>query len=382
MTINKRKESNMKFIHMSDLHLGKRLLERSFIDDQKYILEKIFIEIKKEKPDGVIIAGDIYDKSVPSAEAVELFDDFLGKLALLNTEVFIISGNHDSAERIAFGSSIFSKQHIHISPVFHGDIKPISFDDTDIWLLPFIKPIHVKSIYKEEEINSYNDALQCVISHMDIDSKKVNILVAHQFVTGASYGGSEESLSVGGLDNINADVFDAFDYVALGHIHKTQTIHKKIRYSGTPLKYSFDESSNKNSLTLLDIEKGKLDIQEIPLEPKRDLVAIKGKYKDVMSKEYIATLNLENYYQITLTDEEDIPDGANKLRAVYPNLLKLVYDNKRTRSLYSSTTLSSVGTKTTIELFDEFYTRMNGKELSEKQTKIMNEVIEEAGGNQ
>lgn len=370
----------MRFIHMSDLHLGKRLLERSFIDDQKYILNEIINVIKKENPDGVIIAGDIYDKSSPASAAIELFDDFLNELSELNTEIFIISGNHDSASIIGFGSSIFSKQHIHISPVFSGEIKPVIIDDTYIWLVPFIKPANVKSIYKDDDIKTYNDALKKVIDKMNINKNKVNILVAHQFVTNAKVAGSEE-LSLGGLDNIDAQVFEDFDYVALGHIHKKQTINKKIRYCGTPLKYSFDEVNNKNSITLVDVSKDKLDISEILLKPKRDLVVLKGKFDEIMSKDYISKLNLENYYQITLTDDEDIVDGARKLRAIYKNLLKIEYDNRRTNSTIVLNTINKIEEKTPIDLFNEFYASMNGKELNSEQINIMKDIIKDTRGN-
>ena len=366
----------MKFIHISDLHLGKRLLERSMIEDQEYILNKIMLIMRQEKPDGILIAGDIYDKSMPSAEAVELFDLFLSELAKEKQEVFIVSGNHDSAERIAFGSSIFKNSGIHISPVYNGKIEPVHYKDADIWLVPFIKPIHVKRYYPEEEISTYQDAFETVINNMDLDESKINIMVAHQFVTGAEKGGSEE-MSIGGVDNVEASLFGVFDYVALGHIHKKQTMKNKIRYCGTPLKYSFSEINNKNSVTVIDITKDDLQIREIDLEPKRELIEIKGNFEELMDEAYYSKLNLDDYYHIILTDEQDIPDGAAKLRALYKNLLKLDYDNTRTRNQYTIRAVDLDEEKTTLELFDDFYEMVNGQRMNKEQTRIMDDAIKE-----
>lgn len=366
----------MKFIHLSDLHLGKRLLERSLIEDQEYILKKIMNIVRKEEPDGILMAGDIYDKSIPSAEAVELFDTFLSELAKEKQEVFIVSGNHDSAERIAFGSSIFRNSGIHISPVYNGKIQAVRYKDADIWLLPFLKPVNVKRFYPDKEISTYGDAFESIISDMEIDKTRINILVAHQYVTGAEKGGSEE-MSIGGIDNIDASLMNVFDYVALGHIHKKQTIANKIRYCGTPLKYSFSEINNKNTVTVVEIEKDSLKIREIDLEPKRELREIKGTFEELMKEECHSELNLEDYYHIILTDEQDIPDGASKLRAVYKNLLKLDYDNTRTRNQNKIASIDVMEEKTTLELFDDFYEMVNGQRMNEKQTAIMKEAIEE-----
>ncbi len=369
----------MKFIHLSDLHLGKRLLERSLIEDQEYILKKIMNIIRKEEPDGILIAGDIYDKSIPSAEAVELFDTFLSELAKEKQEVFIVSGNHDSAERIAFGSSIFRNSGIHISPIYNGRIQAVRYKDVDIWLVPFLKPVNVKRFYPDKEIGTYGDAFETIISDMDIDKSRINILVAHQYVTGAEKGGSEE-MSIGGIDNIDASLMNDFDYVALGHIHKKQTIANKIRYCGTPLKYSFSEINNKNTVTVVEIEKGSLKIREIDLEPKRELREIKGTFEEVMKEEFRSGLNLEDYYHIILTDEQDIPDGASKLRAVYKNLLKLDYDNTRTRNQYRIDLADLSEEKTTLELFDDFYEMVNGKKMTEEQSVIMKDAIDKVEG--
>ena len=369
----------MKFVHLSDLHLGKRLLERSLIEDQECLLKKIINIIRQEEPDSILIAGDIYDKSIPSAEAVELFDSFLSELAKEKQEVFMVSGNHDSAERIAFGSSIFTNSGIHISPVYNGKIEPVHFKDADLWLVPFIKPANVKRFYPDREISTYADAFEAAIGDMDLDEDRINIMVAHQFVTGAEKGGSEE-MSIGGVDNIDASLMKDFDYVALGHIHKKQMMGQRIRYCGTPMKYSFSEISNRNSVTVIDITKKDLQIREIDLVPKRDLKEIRGSFDEVMNEAYYAGMDLEDYYHIILTDEQDIPEGATKLRSVYRNLLKLDYDNTRTRNQNRVTSIDLAEEKTTLELFDDFYEMVNGKKMSEEQTRIMENVIEKVEG--
>jgi len=369
----------MKLLHISDLHIGKRLIERSLIEDQIHILKKIENIIFNEKPDAVLIAGDIYDKSVPSSEAVTLFNDFLTKLAERKVKVFIISGNHDSAERIGFGSYMFAQAGIYVSPAYNGTIEPITLTDelgeVNIYLLPFIKPSFVKSYYPDEQIESYSDAIKLVIEKMNIDTNKRNVLLAHQFVGHAEKDGSEEA-SIGGLDVVDDNLFDCFDYVALGHIHKKQTLKGKLRYSGTPLQYSFSENKNINSITVVDLkEKGNLSISEIELEPKRKLIEIKGKFKELTNKEYYKDLDLENYYRVILTDENDIVDGANKLRAIYKNMLRLDYDNKRTNTRKSITAIKQMEKKSTLELFAEFYEKQNGQEMSKDQAKYMNDSI-------
>lgn len=312
----------MKFIHLSDLHLGKRVNGYLMIEDQQYILKKIINIIDDEKPDGVIIAGDVYDISNPATEAIKLFDEFLFELLKLKTRVFVISGNHDSPERIAYASRIMKHSGVHMSPVYDGNVKPISMDDehgtVDIYLLPFIKPIHLRK-FSDEKIVTYNDAVKCAISKMNINHKNRNILVTHQFVTGAKRSESEE-IYVGGTDNVSADVFDDFDYVALGHLHKAQNCKlNKIRYCGTPLKYSFSESKDEKSVTVVELaEKGNVTYRTIELVPKRDLVEIKGKYNEIMEKSFYENTSWqEDYTHITLTDEDDVPDAIGKLRTVY-----------------------------------------------------------------
>lgn len=371
----------MKFIHLSDLHIGKRVNEFSMLEDQKYILTQIIQIVEEEAPDGVLIAGDIYDKSVPSAEAVQLFDDFLCQLAKQKRQVFVISGNHDSPERIAFGSRLMDASGIHLSPVFQGEITPISLEDSfgkvDIFMLPFLKPAHVRRFYEEEEIESYTDALRVVIEHMNIQPEHRSILLTHQFVTGASRSESEE-LSVGGSDNVDASVFDSFDYVALGHIHGPQSIGREtLRYCGTPLKYSFSEASHKKSVTVVELlEKGTCRIETIPLIPKRDLRELKGTYMELTEKKNYEGTNTEDYIHITLTDEEDIPDAIGKLRVIYPNLMKLDYDNRRTRSHGDFGDLEQMEEKTPLELFSEFYEKQNNQPMNQEQREFIKQLME------
>jgi len=373
----------MKFIHLSDLHLGKRVNDFSMLEDQDFILKEIINIIDKQKPDGVIIAGDVYDKSVPSAEAVELFDSFLVSLVKRDLKVFIISGNHDSAERIAFGGRIMSKSGIYMSPVYSGNVEPITltddFGDINIYMLPFIKPSHVKRFFPEDEILSYTDAIKTAVDSMNIDLSKRNILITHQFVTGAVRTESED-ISVGGTDNVDSSIFSAFDYVALGHIHRSQKCGSDhIRYCGTPLKYSFSEANDKKSITVLNLKsKGDISLDFIPLTPKRNMVEIKGSYEELTLKSFWKNTSYnEDYMHITLTDEEDIPDALTKLRVIYKNIMKLDYDNKRTRTANKIDGAQSVKEKSPSQHFNEFYELQNGQPLSDEQKVFINDIIEQ-----
>jgi len=372
----------MKIMHLSDLHLGKRVNEFSMIEDQTYILNEIINIIDEQKPKVIILAGDIYDKPIPPAEAVELFDDFLYKLSKRNLYVFIISGNHDSAERIAFGSRLFDKSGIYLSPVYNGKILPISVDDEcgdiNFYMLPFIKPVHVRRFFPDASISTYTDALNTVITGMNIDNTKRNILITHQFVTGSSRTESED-VSVGGSDNVDADIFKDFDYVALGHIHRSQSCGSEyIRYCGTPLKYSFSESKDTKSITVIDIkEKGDIKLNFIPLTPLRDMVEIKGSYNELMLKSFYENTSLTNdYVHITLTDEEDIPDVITKLRVIYKNIMKLDYDNQRTRKSSEINLINAVDSMSPLGLFDTFYEIQNGNHLSDAQRAFLENIIE------
>ena len=405
----------MKFIHLSDLHLGKRVNGYSMLEDQEYILNEIKAVITAEAPDAVLIAGDVYDKPVPPAEAVRLFDDFLVQLSRLGLKVFVISGNHDSPERIAFGSRLMDASGIYLSPVYDGTVTPVSLHDAygvvDVYMLPFIKPAHVRRFYETEteQIQSYTDAMQTALSHLPLNHTHRNVLITHQFVTGSVRAESEE-ISVGGSDNIDASVFAPFDYVALGHLHTpqncgqtapttaaesseneqadathdtelsadTQAGAPRIRYCGTPLKYSFSEAKDRKSVTVIELyEKGNLHIHTVPLKPLHDLVELKGTYDTVTARSfYERTSWQEDYTHITLTDEEDIPDAIGKLRAIYHHLMKLDYDNKRTRSSSEITADLAMEEKTPIQLFSDFYELQNNQPLNEEQATFLNGLIE------
>lgn len=371
----------MKLIHLSDLHIGKRVNEVSMIEEQEYILSQILEIVDSEQPGAVLISGDVYDKSVPSAEAVTLFDDFLCRLAERKLEVFIISGNHDSPERLAFGGRLMESKGIHLSPVYNGTVAPITlsdeYGDVYFWLLPFVKPAHVKRFYPDEIMESYTDALRVAVEKMGINASARNVLLTHQFVTGSATCDSEE-ISVGGTDNVDATVFEAFDYVALGHIHGPQNIgSEKIRYCGTPLKYSFSEAGHQKSVTVVELgEKGSFRLHTVPLVPRHDMREIRGNYDEVTAKSFYENTATEDYLHITLTDEEDVPEAMARLRVIYPNLMKLSYDNTRTRSNAVIDGAVDVQKKSPLQLFGELYEQQNNQPMTDIQQQYMLELIE------
>lgn len=371
----------MKLIHLSDLHLGKRVNEFSMLEDQQYILTEILQIIDREKPDGVMIAGDVYDKSVPSAEAVALLDDFLVRLAKRDLQVFLISGNHDSPERMAFGGRLMAQSGVHLAPVYDGKVRPITLTDeygpVNLYLLPFLKPAHVRRCFPEREILTYTDALAAAIEAMGVNPAQRNVLVTHQFVTGAARCDSEE-ISVGGTDNVDVSVFEPFDYVALGHIHGPQQVGREtVRYCGTPLKYSFSEAKHQKSVTVVELgEKGAVSVRTVPLTPMRDLAELRGTYEELTFRGfYDGTSYPRDYVHITLTDEEDIPDAVSKLRIIYPNLMKLDYDNKRTRA---GIVLEGAEDqqRSPLELLEEFYEKQNGQPMEEEQRAFAKSLME------
>lgn len=371
----------MKLFHLSDLHLGKRVNEFSMLEDQAYILNQILEFVDRESPDGMIVAGDIYDKPVPPAEAVQMLDDFLTELSKRKVPVFLISGNHDSPERLSFGSRLMEAKGIHFSPVYDGRTYRVMLEDSYgpvfLYLLPYVKLSVVRHIYESEEILTYQDAVGAAIRYMDIDRTERNVLAAHQFVTGAGRCESEEIL-VGGLDNVDAALFDDFDYVALGHIHSPQYIGREtVRYSGTPLKYSFSETGQEKSITVVELkEKGNVSVRQIPLRPIRDMRKIRGTYLEVTSLSFYKGSNTEDYLQITLTDEGDIPDGLQKLRVIYPNLMRLEYDNRRTRQNREMEEPEAVEKKSELELFQDFYQIQNNQPMSSSQIEFVRTLIE------
>lgn len=371
----------MKIMHLSDLHIGKKVNEYSMLQDQIYILKEILRIINNEKVETVIIAGDVYDRSLPPNEALELFDEFLYQLSGRNVNVFVISGNHDSPERISYGGRMMTENKIFLSPVYDGNVKPITLNDdygeVNFYLLPFVRPADIRRYFPDENIENYTDAVKVAIDNMNVDFNERNILVTHQFVTGAELSESEDII-VGGTDNVSGEVFDGFDYVALGHIHREQTVGKdNIRYCGTPLKYSFSEAKNIKSVTILDFnDKGNIEYSKIPLTPFRDMREIRGTYYELTLKSSYESTNTEDYLHITLTDEEDIPDAIGKLRSIYPNIMKLDYDNLRTRGSGTVDAIENIESKSPFELFADLFKQQNNQDMSEEQEEIMRNLID------
>jgi exonuclease SbcD len=377
----------MKFFHLSDLHLGKRVNEFSMIDDQTDILTKIIALAKEHKPDAVLVAGDVYDKSMPIVEAVQLLDRFLVWLNELGIAVFMISGNHDSAERVAFGADLLKHSNVHIVQSYQGKLAPVTITDDNgelcVWMLPYLKPSLVKRHFASKDISNYTEAVRAVLSGINIDSTKRNILVAHQFVTGATTSESEE-IYIGGSENVDGSLFDAFDYVALGHLHRPQHIGREtLRYSGTPLKYSFSEANDEKSVTVVEMGvKGDISISTLPLTPAHEMRVIKGNYNELMSRDFQRTLDTDDYVRVVLTDEHEEPDARRKLELVYQNLMSLEYDNKRTQATSDFTTPDAAERKTPTEYFGDFFQMQNGQPLTTEQSeyvsKVFVEILEEA----
>lgn len=369
----------MKFFHLSDLHLGRRMYEFSLMEDQTYILDEILRLTDKESPDAVLLAGDIYDRAVPSAEAVELFDRFLCALAERRVPVLAISGNHDSPERIAFGAHLMAPSGVFLSPVYGGTVEPVTlsdaFGDVRFYLLPFVKPSNVRRFYSDAGIESYTDAVRCAVEHMEVDTSVRNVLITHQFVTGAVRSESED-ITVGGTDNVDAAVFDAFDYTALGHLHSAQKIGREtLRYSGTPLQYSFSERGQK-SVTVVELrEKGNVTVSALPLAPLRALREIRGSYSELTLRENYAGTNTGDYIHAVLTDENDVPNALARLRSIYPNLMRLDYDNLRTRSSAVLLAEERQEKLTDTELFAELFEKQNGQKMTAEQSAYAEAVF-------
>lgn len=371
----------MKIMHLSDLHIGKKVNEYSMLQDQIYILKEILQIIDDEKVETVIIAGDVYDRSLPPNDSLGLFDEFLYQLSSRNVNVFVISGNHDSPERISYCGRMMTENKIFLSPVYDGNVKSITLNDdygeVNFYLLPFVRPADIRRYFPDENIENYTDAVKVAIDNMNVDFNERNILVTHQFVTGAELSESEDII-VGGTDNVSGEVFDGFDYVALGHIHREQTVGKdNIRYCGTPLKYSFSEAKHIKSVTILDFnDKGNIEYSKIPLTPFRDMREIRGTYYELTLKSSYESTNTEDYLHITLTDEEDIPDAIGKLRSIYPNIMKLDYDNLRTRGSGTVDAIENIESKSPFELFADLFKQQNNQDMSEEQEEIMRNLID------
>ncbi|MBQ3714027.1 MAG: exonuclease SbcCD subunit D [Fibrobacter sp.] len=402
----------MKFLHLADLHIGKRVCEHSMLGDQVHILGEVLKVVDAEKPDAVLIAGDVYDKPVPGAEAVAVLDDFLVKLSRTGVKVFVVSGNHDSAERIAFGARLMQGTGVYMSPVYSGAFEPVTLQDVsgevDVWMLPFVRPAMVRACLESDEerdaVKDYTSAVKAALAQMKFTEGRRNVLVAHQFVTGAETSDSEEC--VGGLENVDASVFEKFDYVALGHIHKPQNVLKdgdgtvRARYSGTPLKYSLSEAAHKKSVTVVELGSAgnagvavagdlfadsgmhaALQLREVPLVPLHDVRKIHGTFAELVSPEFrngqvAAGMSLEDYVYIELTDENDIPDAAQKLRGIYPNLMMLAYDNERTRNQKITVDVEKVEKKSPMQLFSEFFGEMNGREMNGEESEFVQSIID------
>ena len=379
----------MKLLHLGDLHIGKSVNDYSMIEDQKYIFHQILTMIDKHKADGVLIAGDVYDKAVPSEEAVGVLDGFLCQLAERQVKTYIISGNHDSDERLNFGSTLFETNGIFICSKYEGSLYKQTIVDeygnVNLYLLPFVKASQVRHFFPEEEIDTYDQAVRVILEHGNINQKERNILVAHQFVVGSSgepkLGGSENASvqQVGTVEKIGSDCFDLFDYVALGHIHSPQQVGRDtIRYCGSPLKYSLSEVHSEKSVPMITLgKKGTLDIEFLPLKPLRDMRHLKGKLEQLLDKKNIT--DTDDYIYVTLTDETPIPDAMAIIRQHYPNTMKLDYENSHTKGMEVMDVSKVTREKSFSELISEFYHMMFGCDMVEDEMKILLEAAKEAG---
>ena len=371
----------MKLLHLSDLHIGKRVNGFSMLEDQRFILDQLQQLAVTESVDGILLAGDLYDKPIPPAEAVSLLDSFLTGLARNHIPVFAISGNHDSPERLNFGSSLMEGNGIHLTTIYHGAEAPYvlrdAWGEVHIYLLPFLKPALVRHVFPESHVTTYEKAVAYALAQWNLDSSARNILVAHQFVSGGTVCDSEER-SVGGLDQVSAQCFDAFDYVALGHLHGPQKIQREtLRYCGTPLKYSFSECHHNKSATLVHLDKkGDLSIETRPLHPLRDLREIKGSYDQITARSFYQDQNLQDYLHIILTVEEDVPEALGKLRTIYPNIMKLTYDNQRTRTNQEISATEAPEKQSPLALFQSFYEQQNNQPMHEEQVQLLTNLIE------
>lgn len=366
----------MKLFHISDLHLGKRVNDFSMLDDQEYILDRIIEAVDAEAPDGVLIAGDVYDKLTPPAEAVLLFDKFLCSLAERKTETFVISGNHDSPERLSFASQLIDRSGVHISKAYDGNVRPFAMHDAhgevDIYLLPFVRASSVRAFFPDAGIETQNEAVGVAISAMEVDKNKRNVLVAHHFVAGSHICDSED-INVGGTQGVESSVFDDFDYVALGHIHSPQSVGREtLRYCGTPLKYSYSEISSEKSITVVELgEKGDVRIRTIPLVPFRDMRELKGSYDELTLLDFYKNQNTDDYLYITLTDKEDIPYAARKLSMTYKNIMRLGYERAGVGTVFLPDEIPERESKTPAELFCELYKLQNGSDMTPEQEEIV-----------
>lgn len=382
----------MRILHLADLHLGKILQEESLLEDQKYMLEEIIKKVQEENIEIILISGDIYDRSIPQTDAVDMLDYFLNKLIKdLKKQVFMISGNHDSKERLGFGNKIFENDGLYISSKYEGQIKKVELQDEygklNIYLLPFIKPVEVKK-YFEDEILSYDETIKKIIEKENIDETQRNIILTHQFVTciGEEVERTDsETISLGGIDNVDISNYDKFDYVAIGHVHRPQRIGRDTaRYAGTMLKYSFSEVNHKKTIPIIDFkEKGNINIKLVELTPLRDMREIKGPIEELTKKENYKNTNTEDYIKAIITNEEPVYDAIGQIRKVYPNVLKLEIQNSKSsvsQNDEKEKELQNIKNKSEVELFNEFYKFQNYTELNDEQTQVIENIVKEIKG--
>ena len=376
----------MKILHLADLHLGKVIQEQSLLEDQKYMLNEIIKKLQEENVETILISGDVYDRSIPQTDAIDLLDYFLNILIKdLKKQVFIISGNHDSKERLGFGNKIFENDGLFISSKYEGKIKKVELQDEygklNIYMLPFIKPIEVKKYFNDESL-SYDETIKKIIEKEDIDESQRNIILTHQFVTaiGEQVERTEsEVLTLGGTDNVDISNYNKFDYVAIGHVHRPQKIGRDTaRYAGTMLKYSFSEVNHKKTMPIIDFkEKGNIDIKLVELKPLRDMREIKGPIEKLI--ENYEEENANDYIRAIITNEEPVYDAIGQIRKIYPNVLKLEVQNSKILSNieFKTENLQKVKSKSEVELFNEFYKFQNNIELNEEQINLIQEIVKE-----
>ena len=379
----------MKILHLADLHLGKILQEQSLIEDQEYMLKEIIKIIKNEDIGAVLISGDVYDRSVPPAEAVNLLDNFLKILIKeLKIKVFIISGNHDSKDRLGFGSKIFEDEGLYIESKYNGNLRKIEIEDEygklNIYMLPFIKPVEVKQYFEDDLENNYNTAINKIIKKEKINKEERNIILVHQFVTAGTVEperSESEVLTLGGIENVDVSNFDDFDYVAIGHVHRPQKIGRDTaRYAGTMLKYSFSEINHNKTVPIIDFkEKGNIEINLKELAPIRDMREIKGPIEELLKKENYEKGNINDYIKAIITNEETVYDAIGQIRRIYPNTLKLEIRNSKTINSVEEQNLNleKVKKKSELELFSDFYKSQNNVDLDENQKEIIKNIISE-----
>ena len=376
----------MKILHLADLHLGKRVNEMSMIEDQKYILDQIITLIKEESVGIVLLCGDIYDKSIPTIEAIHLLDEFLDQLSKMAIKVLMISGNHDSIDRLSFGKSLFTRSNLYIASQFENEIEKITVKENGItvnfYMLPFVKSAYISHIF-QLQTDSYEECFRYLIEHTKIDEEETNILLSHQFVTANKKNpelSESETSSLGGIDNIDFHIFDPFDYVALGHIHKPQAMGREmVRYAGSMLKYSFSEIHMDKKATILTIDaKKEISLSFHPLKPLRDMREIECSLEELLKKQ-CEIGNQEDYMHVILTDEEQILDAIGKVRTIYPNVMQISFKNRRHMKQLESAQIKEdqISDQSPAELFEQFYKMQNHIDLDEKRLQLVLSVFEE-----